>query len=72
VSYDSSGAILRGDSDALRYGGGAGVRAHLTRGLSLVGEGRVMSSELQTSFAGPTIQEGAHFEAAVGISYAFN
>ena len=53
---------------------GAGFRARIKYGLSLVGEGRVMNSELFTTPGSPyqAVQSGAHFEAAVGISYAFN
>lgn len=73
VQFDSGGSAMPGaDTNALRYGGGVGFRTRIKHGLSLVGEGRLMNSELQTSFAGPSIQDGAHLEAAVGISYAFN
>jgi len=71
LRYDAGGLLLP-DMHAMRYGGGAGIRAFIKHGFSLVGEGRAMSSELQTSFAGPTIRDGAHFEAAVGLSYAFH
>jgi hypothetical protein len=61
-------------SNVTRFGGGAGFRARIKYGLSLVGEGRVMNSELFTTPGSPyqAVQNGAHFEAAVGISYAFN
>lgn len=71
MRYDTSGSLLP-DTSAMRYGGGVGLRAFIAHGFSLVGEGRAMNSELQTSFAGPTIHDGAHFEAAVGLSYAFH
>ncbi len=59
-------------SNVTRFGGGAGFRTRIKYGLSLVGEGRVMNSELFTTPYYQTVQNGAHFEAAVGISYAFN
>jgi hypothetical protein len=72
----SDGAVVPiQDPNVTRYGAGAGVRAHLKYRISLVGEGRVMNSELRTVngyYTQPIYQNGAHFEAAVGLSYAFN
>ena len=59
-------------SNVTRFGAGAGFRTRIKYGLSLVGEGRVMNSELFTTPYYQTVLNGAHFEAAVGISYAFN
>jgi hypothetical protein len=73
VRYDAAG-VLRGDTgaDALRYGAGAGFRARLKYGLAFVAEGRLMNSRLRSTFAGPSIREGAYFEAAAGVSYSLN
>ncbi len=65
------------DPNFARYGGGVGLRAQLRPRLALVGEGRVMSSAFRDvsggSFLGQQgLQPGAHFEGAVGLSYAFN
>jgi hypothetical protein len=61
----------------MRYGAGLGFRTRLKYGLSLMGEGRVMNSALEDYPGGAyygqqSLQEGAHFEAAVGVSYAFH
>jgi hypothetical protein len=77
VAYDPTGISLGGSTNVARYGAGAGFRTRIKYGLSLVGEGRVMNSELRDapggSFSGQqAVQSGAHFEAAVGLSYAFN
>jgi hypothetical protein len=75
VQYDSSGSPLPGaGSNVARYGAGAGLRARLKYHLSMVGEGRVMNSELRDvpGTYGQTVRNGAHFEAALGVSYAFN
>ena len=77
VPYDPTGGASGGTSNVARFGAGAGFRARVMYGLSLVGEGRVMNSELRdapgASFYGQqSVESGAHFEAAVGISYAFN
>jgi hypothetical protein len=77
VTYDPAGAAAGGSSNVARYGAGAGFRTRIKYGLSLVGEGRLMNSELRdapaASFYGQqAVQNGAHFEAAVGLSYAFN
>lgn len=62
------------DPTFLRYGGGLGVRARVAHGFSLVAEGRVMNSALRSVTGGPFYSEwavdpGAHFEAALGLSY---
>jgi hypothetical protein len=60
-------------SNITRYGAGAGLRTRLKYGISLIGEGRVMNSELRDGYYGTqVVQNGAHFEAAVGLSYVFN
>jgi hypothetical protein len=71
------GGTLQGSSNVARYGAGAGFRTRIKYGLSLVGEGRVMNSALRdvtgaASYGQLSVQNGAHFEAAVGMSYAFN
>jgi len=79
VQVDASGMPLPGaNSNVARYGAGLGVRARIKYGLSLIGEGRVMNSALE-DYQGPgayygqqSLQSGAHFEAAVGVSYAFH
>jgi hypothetical protein len=81
VTYDptgsGSGSALGGSSNVARYGAGVGFRTRIKYGLALVGEGRLMNSELRDVTGGlaygqQSVQNGAHFEAAVGISYAFN
>jgi len=75
VQYDSSGSLLpSAGSNIARYGAGVGLRARLKYHLSVVGEGRVMNSELRDvpGGYGQTVRNGAHFEAALGVSYAFN
>ena len=78
VQYDPGGSSpLSASSDVARYGAGLGLRTRLKYRLSLVGEGRVMNSELREApgnalYGQQVIQDGAHFEAAVGLSYAFN
>jgi hypothetical protein len=71
--YDSSGSLLpAATSNVTRYGAGLGVRARLKYKLSLVAEGRMMNSELRDLTGYYGLQPGAHFEAAVGISYVLN
>jgi hypothetical protein len=75
VQYDPTGSSLGTLSNVARFGAGAGFRARIKYGLSLVGEGRIMNSELRegSGYRGQqSVQGGAHFEAAVGISYALN
>src|SRR5262245_54015190 len=77
IQYDASGSVLpEASSGTARFGGGVGVRAHLKYGLSAVAEGRVMNSELRDvtvgGLYGQAVRNAAHFEAAVGVSYAFN
>jgi hypothetical protein len=76
VQYDSSGSLLPdAGSNIARYGAGVGLRARLKYHLSVVGEGRVMNSELRDvpgGYGQQAVRDGAHFEAAVGVSYAFN
>jgi hypothetical protein len=78
VQYDSAGNLESGTgSNVARYGAGVGVRARLKYHLSAVAEGRVMNSELKDIQGGAfygqqAVRNGAHFEAAVGVSYAFN
>ena len=76
VQVDASGSPLANASqDLTRYGAGLGVRARLKYNLSLVAEGLVMNSALHDvpgSYGLQTLHPGAHFEAAVGVSYAFN
>ena len=76
VQYGSNGS-LSSDPNLARYGAGVGVRTRIVQRLSLVGEGRVMNAAFQeapgSSFSGQeSIQHGAHFEAAIGVSYFFN
>lgn len=77
VPYEATGSALGETTTAARYGAGAGFRAHVKYGLSLFGEGRVMNSQLRDAPSGAfygqqALQNRAHFEAAVGLSYAFN
>lgn len=78
VQYYSSGSpLLAANPNVARYGAGLGLRTRLKYRLSLVGEGRVMNSALRdvsaNGFYGQqSLQAGAHFEAALGLSYAFN
>ncbi len=76
VQYDSSGSPTTG-SNLARYGAGLGLRTRIKYGLSAVGEGRVMNSELRNvsggSFYGQqSLRSGAHFEGILGLSYVFN
>lgn len=79
VQVDSAGLPLENASpNVARYGAGFGVRARLKYGLSLIGEGRVMNSALEdyqgsgAYYGQQSLQSGAHFEGAVGVSYAFH
>jgi hypothetical protein len=76
IQYDGQGSLLTGDTDTTRFGGGAGVRTYLKYGISLVGEGRVMNSsfvDVPGSYLGAeALKSGAHFEAAIGLSYVFH
>ena len=78
VPYDSNGLLQHNaSSNVTRYGGGLGVRAQLKYKLSLVAEGLVMNSAFRDSTVPglgsiQTLQPGAHFEAAIGISYVLN
>jgi hypothetical protein len=79
VQVDPSGIPVAGASpNVARYGAGFGVRARLKYSLSLIGEGRVMNSALEdyqgagAYYGQQSLQSGAHFEAAVGVSYAFH
>ena len=76
IQYNGQGALVPGDTDTTRYGAGAGVRTYLKYGISLVGEGRVMNSsfvDVPGSYYGAeAIKPGAHFEAAIGLSYVFH
>jgi hypothetical protein len=76
VQFDSGGSLVNGDTDVARFGAGLGVRTRLKYGISLVGEGRVMNSSFQEipgSLLGQeALRPGAHFEAALGLSYVFN
>jgi hypothetical protein len=76
VQFDSGGALVNGDTDVARFGAGLGLRTRLKYGISLVGEGRVMNSSFQEipgSLLGQeALRPGAHFEAALGLSYVFN
>lgn len=71
--YDATSSTFAETSNLMRYGGGLGVRARVKYGLCVVGEGRVMNSELRDAAKGPmygqTVESGAHFEVAVGVSY---
>jgi hypothetical protein len=78
VQYDASGSPQSSaDPNVARYGAGLGFRTQLKYRLALIGEGRVMSSAFRDATGGAFyglqgLQPGAHFEAAVGLSYAFN
>jgi hypothetical protein len=75
VQYDASGSLMpTAGSDVARYGAGVGLRTRIKYGLSVVGEGRVMNSELRDvpGTYGQAVRNGAHFEAALGVSYTFN
>lgn len=77
VRYDSQGVPLPTASPStVRYGAGAGLRFWATRKLAVVGEGYVMNSQIRSigrgDYSTRTVQPGAHFEAALGISYTFN
>jgi hypothetical protein len=75
VQYDASGSLMpTAGSDVARYGAGVGLRTRIKYGLSVVGEGRVMNSELRDvpGTYGQAVRNGAHFEAALGASYTFN
>jgi hypothetical protein len=78
VPFDPSRAPQpSAESNVTRYGGGFGVRAQLKYKLSLVAEGVVMNSAFRESTVPglggvQTVEPGAHFEAAIGISYVLN
>jgi hypothetical protein len=76
LAYDGS-VLPSSDPNVARYGAGAGLRARLKHRLSVVGEGRVMNSALRDISVGSmygqqSLQDGAHFEAALGLSYGFH
>jgi hypothetical protein len=78
VQYSAAGAPLATpDSGLLRYGAGLGWRARMTPKLSVVGEGRVTNGAIRTGLSRSgypvsSFDSGAHFEAALGVSYVFN
>lgn len=78
AAYEPGGSLFQGsDSNVTRYGAGAGLRARLNHHLSLYGEGRVMNSALEDApghaLSGQqVVRDGAHFEAALGLSYFFD
>jgi hypothetical protein len=64
-------------SNVTRYGAGVGLRTRLKYGISLIGEGRLMNSAIRDGYGAgfygqQVVEGGAHFEAAVGLSYVFN
>jgi hypothetical protein len=78
VQIDGLGSpLLAADPNVTRYGAGLGFRTRLKYRISLVGEGRLMNSALRNVSGGgfygrQSLQSGSHFEAALGLSYAFN
>jgi hypothetical protein len=72
-----SASVPAASSNVTRYGAGAGLRTRLKYGISLIGEGRLMNSAIRDGsgagfYGQQVVQNGAHFEAAVGLSYVFN
>ena len=72
-----STSVPTASSNVTRYGAGVGLRTRLKYGISLIGEGRLMNSAIRDGYSSgfygrQVVQSGAHFEAAVGLSYVFN
>ncbi|HEY6549371.1 MAG TPA: hypothetical protein VI589_15755 [Vicinamibacteria bacterium] len=70
-------SIPTASSNVTRYGAGVGLRTRLKYGISLIGEGRLMNSAIRDGYGAgyygqQVVQSGAHFEAALGLSYVFN
>ena len=64
-------------SNVSRYGAGLGVRTRILNRLSAVAEARVFNSAIRSasgagSFGQQVANPGAHFEAAIGLSYILN
>jgi hypothetical protein len=81
TSFSPSGpggsTVPTASSNVTRYGAGVGLRTRLKYGISLIGEGRLMNSAIRDGYSAgfygqQVVQNGAHFEAAVGVSYVFN
>jgi hypothetical protein len=69
-----AGAIANETSNVSRFGGGGGVRARINDRLSLFADGRVMNSEIRdatgSSLGGArVVEDGAHFEGALGLTF---
>jgi len=78
-SYLPSGmAILSERSNVMRYGGGVGVRTRISDRLSVIADGRMMNSEVRDVVAvgafAPrrAVEDGLHFEGALGLSFLLN
>ena len=70
-------AVPTTSSNVTRYGAGVGLRTRLKYGISLVGEGRLMNSAIRDGYSSgfygqQVVESGAHFEAAIGLSYVFD
>ena len=79
TSYDPSGlALLTERSNIMRYGGGLGVRTRVSDRVSLIADGRMMSSAVRgvtvpgTLSRQQAVDEGLHFEGALGLSFLLN
>jgi hypothetical protein len=77
VPESALAATSPASTNVARYGGGLGIRTHVKWGLSLLGEARVMSSEIRSGsevglYGASTVHDGAHFEGAIGLSYVLN
>jgi hypothetical protein len=78
-SYLPSGlALLSERSDVMRYGGGVGVRTRINDRLSVIADGRMMNSAIRdVSAVGAfgtqrAVEDGLHFEGALGLSFLLN
>lgn len=77
-SYDPSGlAVLSNRTNYMRYGGGVGVRTRISDRLSVIADGRMMNSEVHDVATGAfyrqrAVEDGLHFEGALGLSFLLN
>jgi hypothetical protein len=78
-SYDPSGfALLTDRSNVMRYGAGVGVRTRVSDRLSVIADGRMMNSAVRSVavlgglYPQRAVEDGLHFEGALGLSFLLN
>jgi hypothetical protein len=78
-SYDPSGlALLTDRSNIMRYGAGLGVRTRVSDRVSVIADGRMMNSAVRgvvvpgSLYRQSAVEDGLHFEGALGLSFLLN